>query len=210
MRFVAGQGAVLRCCVQGSVAEILLAGALWLSCCWPGRRGGEPSGISCWPGSRGEAVADREPLAQRTACRSSEAELHREELTAPRKTIQLHREANKRAQKEKGPEETLISLPSHFYLLPCERATRHATRPNRRSPLAFTADMQYRRSCRRHSPLAFTAGMQCWRSCRRHAALAKLPPACNTGEVAAAIMQGLQGRLQQMQELRRALGIRQG
>ena len=30
------------------------------------------------------------------------------------------------------------------------------------------------------------------------------------GEVAAAIMQGLQGRLQQMQELRRALGIRQG
>ena len=93
------------------------------------------------------------PLAQRTACQGIEAELHREELAAPqktmwlhreelaapRKTMRLHREANKRTQKEKGPEETLISLPSHFYLLPCERATRHATRPNRRSPLAFTA-----------------------------------------------------------------------
>ena len=100
---------------------------------------------------------------------------------------ELHREANKRAQKEKGPEETLISLPSHFYLLPCERATRHATRPNRRSPLACSAGMHCRRSCRWHSP-----------------------PACSAGAVAAAIMQGLQGRLQQMQELRRALGIRQG
>ena len=188
MRFVAGRGAVLRCCVQGSVAEMLLAGAPWRSCCWLERRGGAIAGRSavaeaignqllagalwlscCWPGRRGEAVAGREPLAQRTACRSSEAELHREELTAPQKTMWLHREeltaprktmrlqreANKRTQKEKGPEETLISLPSHFYLLPCERATR-------------------------------------------------------AGEVAAAIMQGLQGRLQQMQELRRALGIRQG
>ena len=144
----------------------MLAGALWRSCCWPGRRGGKPSGISCWPRRRGEAVAGRKPLAQRTACRSSEAELHREELAAPRKTMRLHREANKRAQKEKGPEETLISLPSHFYLLTCERATRHATRPNRRSPLACSAGMQCMRSCRRYSPLAFTAGMQCWRSCR--------------------------------------------
>ena len=130
----------------------MLAGTLWRSCCWPRRRG--------------EAVAGRKPLAQRTACRSSEAELHREELAAPRKTMRLHREANKRTQKEKGPEETLISLPSRFYLLPCERATRHATRPNRRSPLACSAGMQCRRSCRRHSPLAFTAGIQCWRSCR--------------------------------------------
>lgn len=135
--------------------------ALWRSCCWPRRRG--------------EAVAGREPLAQRTTCRSSEAELHREELAAPRKTMRLLREANKRTQKEKGPEETLISLPSHFYLLPCERATRHATRPNRRSPLACSAGMHCRRSCRRHSSLAFTAGIQCRRSCRRHAVLAKLP-----------------------------------
>ena len=134
------------------------------------------------PRRRGGTVAGREPLAQRTACRSSEAELYREELAAPRKTMRLHRESNNRTQKEKGPEETLISLPSHFYLLPCERATRQAE-----LPLAFTADMQYRRSCRWHSP-----------------------PACSAGEVAAAIMQGLQGRLQQMQELRRALGIRQG
>ena len=134
MRFVAGRGAV---------AELLLAGALWRSCCWPGRRGGKPSGISCWPRRRGEAVAGRKPLAQRTACRGIEAELHREELAAPqktmwlhreelaapRKTMRLHREANKRAQKEKGPKETLISLPSHFYLLPCERATRQAQLP---------------------------------------------------------------------------------
>ena len=133
MRFVAGRDAV---------AELLLARALWR----------KPSGISCWSGRRGEAVAGREPLAQRRACRSSEAELHREEFAAPRNTMRLHREANKRAQKEKGPEETLISLPSRFYLLPCEGATRHATRPNRRSPLAFTSGIH-----------------------RRHAALAKLP-----------------------------------
>ena len=44
---------------------MLLAGALWRSCCWPGRRGGEPSGISCLPGRRGEAPSGR-------ACRSTE------------------------------------------------------------------------------------------------------------------------------------------
>ena len=150
MRFVAGRGAV---------TELLLAGALWRKTIENQLLAGEPwrraIGNQLLPRRRGEAVAGRKPLAQRTACRSSEAELHREELAAPRKTMRLHREANKRTQKEKGPEETLISLPSHFYLLPCERATR-------------------------------------------------------AGEVAAAIMQGLQGRLQQMQELRRALGIRQG
>ena len=159
MRFVAGRGAV---------AELLLAGALWRKAignqllAWaPWRRA---IGNQLLPRRRGEAVAGREPLAQRTASRGIEEELHREELAAPRKTMRLHRESNKRTQKEKGPEETLISLPSHFYLLPCERATRQA----------------------------------------------KLPLACSAGEVAAAIMQGLQGRLQQMQELRRALGIRQG
>ena len=110
-----------------------------------------PDEVCCWPGRCGGVVAGLGAVAE------------------------LHREANKRAQKEKGPEETLISLPSHFYLLPCERATRHATRPNRRSPLACSAGMHCRRSCRRHSPLAFTAGMQCRRSCRRHAVLAKLP-----------------------------------
>ena len=150
MRFVAGRGAV---------TELLLAGALWRKTIENQLLAGEPwrraIGNQLLPRRRGEAVAGRKPLAQRTACRSSEAELHREELAAPRKTMRLHRESNKRTQKEKGPEETLISLPSHFYLLPCERATR-------------------------------------------------------AGEVAAAIMQGLQGRLQQMQELRRALGIRQG
>ena len=111
---------------------MLLAGALWRSCCWPGRRGGEPSGISC--------------------CRGAVAESHRESAACRNAVAELHREANKRTQKEKGPEETLTSLPSHFYLLPCERATRHATRPNRRSPLAFTVGIH-----------------------RRHAALAQLP-----------------------------------
>ena len=116
--------------------------------------------------------------------RGAAAESHRESAAGRYAVAKLHREANKRTQKEKGPEETLISLPSHFYLLPCERATRHATRPNRRSPLACSAGMHCRRSCRRHSPLAFTAGIQCrhsvqafsagelaarmprWRSCR--------------------------------------------
>ena len=70
------------------------------------------------------------------------------------------------AHKREGPGRDLNISPSRFYLLPCERATCRATRPNRRSPLAFTAGMQCRRSCLWHSPLAFTAGMQCWRSCR--------------------------------------------
>ena len=144
----------------------MLAWALWRSCCWPGRCGGAVAG-------RG---AVEESHRESAACRNAVAESHREStaglgavaelLPAGGAVAELHREANKRAQKEKGPEETLISLPSHFYLLPCERATRHATRPNRHSPLACSAGMHCRRSCRRHSPLAFTAGMQCWRSCR--------------------------------------------
>ena len=147
----------------------MLAGALWRKAignqllAWaPWRRA---IGNQLLPRRRGEAVAGRGPLAQRTACRSSEAELHREELAAPRKTMRLHREANKRTQKEKGPEETLISLPSHFYLLPCERATRHATRPNRRSPLACSAGMHCRQSCRRHATLA-QLPLQLCRDCK--------------------------------------------
>ena len=116
----------------------MLAGALWLSCCRPGRRGGAIAG-------RG-AVAENH--RESAVGRGAVAESHRESAACRNAVAELHREANKRAQKEKGPEETLISLPSRFYLLPCERATRQATRPNRRSPLAFTA------------------GMQCWRSCR--------------------------------------------
>ena len=145
------------CCVRGAVAELLLAWVPWR----------KAIGNQLLPRRRGEAVAGRKPLAQRTACRGIEAELHeeelaapqktmwlhREELAAPRKTMRLHREANKRSQKEKGPEETLISLPSRFYLLSCERATRHATRPNRRSPPACSAG-------------EVADGMQCWRSCR--------------------------------------------
>ena len=126
MRFVAGRGVV---------AELLLAWAPWR----------KAIGNQLLPRRRGEAVAGRKPLAQRTACRGIEAELHeeelaapqktmwlhreeltapqktmwlhREELAAPRKTMRLHREANKRAQKEKGPKETLISLSGHSYLL---------------------------------------------------------------------------------------------
>ena len=66
MRFVAGRGAVLRCCVQGSVAEMLLAGALWRSCCWPESCGGKPSGINCWPGrSSGAASGSQQAHTKR-------------------------------------------------------------------------------------------------------------------------------------------------
>ena len=116
----------------------MLAGALWLSCCRPGRRGGAIAG-------RG-AVAENH--RESAVGRGAVAESHRESAACRNAVAELHREANKRAQKEKGPEETLISLPSHFYLLPCERATRQATRPNRRSPLACSAGMHCRRSCR--------------------------------------------------------------
>ena len=89
---------------------MLLAGALWRKAignqllAWALWR--RAIGNQLLPRRRGEAVAGRKPLAQRTACRGIEAELHREELAAPRKTMRLHREANKRTQKEKGPEET--------------------------------------------------------------------------------------------------------
>ena len=63
------------------------------------------------------------------AGRGAVAESHRESAACRNAVAELHREANKRTQKEKGPEETLISLPSHFYLLPCERATRQAKLP---------------------------------------------------------------------------------
>ncbi len=118
------------------------------------------------------------------------------------------------AHKREGPGRDLNISPEPLLFIalrkgntPCDEAEppftagMHCRRSCRRhSSLAFTAGMHCRRSCRRHSPLAFTAGMQCWHS----------PPAFSAGAVAAAIMQGLQGRLQQMQELRRALGIRQG
>ena len=99
------------------------------------------------------------------AGRDAVAENYRESAAGQGAAAELQREANKRTQKEKGPEETLISLPSHFYLLPCERATSHATRPNRRSPLACSAGMHCRRSCRRHATLA-KLPLQLCRDCK--------------------------------------------
>ncbi len=118
----------------------MLAGTLWLSCCWPGRCGGKPSGISCWPGRRGGEPSGIScwPVRRGEAASGSQ---------------QTH-------TKEKGPEETLISLPSRFYLLPCERATCHATRPNCRSPPAFTAGI-----CRRHAVQA-QLPLQLCRDCK--------------------------------------------
>ncbi len=133
-----------------------------------------PDEVCCWPRRRAEMLRPGQRSGD-VAGRGAVAENYRESAAGQGAAAELHREANKRTQKEKGPEETLISLPSHFYLLPCERATRHATRPNRRSPLACSAGMHCRRSCRRHSPLAFAADMQCRRSCRRHSVLAQLP-----------------------------------
>ena len=126
---------------RGAVAELLLAWAPW-------RRA---IGNQLLPRRCGGAPEERRRYGGAIAGQGAAAE--------------LHREANKRTQKEKGPEETLISLPSRFYLLSCERATRHATRPNRRSPLAFTAGMQCRRSCRRHAVLA-KLPLQLCRDCK--------------------------------------------
>ena len=167
MRFVAGQGAVLRCCVQGSVAEMLLAGALWRSCCWPESCGGKPSGINCWPGrSSGAASGSQQTRTKREG---------------PGRDLNI------------SPEPLLFIALRKGYT-PCDEA----------EP-PFTAGMQCWHALQAKLPTAFISGIH-----RRHSVQAKLPPACSAGEVAAAIMQGLQGRLQQMQELRRALGIRQG
>ena len=78
MRFVAGRGAV---------AKLLLAEALWRSCCrqgtvgtedcWQGRCSEEPSGRCCWPGvpwRRGWRHCGREPSG-RAAGRGALAEL---------------------------------------------------------------------------------------------------------------------------------------
>ena len=123
-----------------------------------------PDEVCCWPRRCGGAVAGRGAVAEShresAAGLGAVAESHRESAACRNAVMRLHREANKRTQKEKGPEETLISLPSHFYLLPCERATRHATRPNRRSPLAFTSGIH-----RRHSVLA-KLPLQLCRDCK--------------------------------------------
>lgn len=43
----------------------MLGGALWRSCCWPGSRGREPSGISCWPRRCGEEPSGISCLPER-------------------------------------------------------------------------------------------------------------------------------------------------
>ena len=132
---VAGRGAVLRCCVQGSVAEMLLAEALWRRTIGNHLLAGTP-----WRSCIGKPTS-----------------------------------AHKKRRARKRPK--YLSRAASIY---CLAKGQHAMRRGRTAV---------------H---------------RRHAVQAKLPPAFSDGEVAAAIMQGLQGRLQQMQELRRALGIRQG
>ena len=103
--------------------------------------------------------------------------------------------------KREGPGRDLNISPEPLLFI----ALRKGYTPCDEAEPPFTAGMQCWHALQAKLPTAFTAGIR-----RRHAVQAKLPPACSAGEVAAAIMQGLQGRLQQMQELRRALGIRQG
>ena len=186
MRFVAGRGAV---------AELLLAWALWRSCCWPGRRGGEPSGISCCLGAVAEQLLAgnrwHRGLPAGALKRSSIGKslpLRRRRCGSIGKNLPLHgrrcgcigkpTSAHKKRRARKRPK--YLSRAASVY---CLAKGQHAMRRGRTAVHLW------------HSPLAFTAGIH-----RRRSA----------GEVAAAIMQGLQGRLQQMQELRRALGIRQG
>ena len=111
-------------------------------CCWPRRRA-----EMLRPGQRSGDVAGRDAVAELLLAGAPWRKPSGISCWPERRggaasgSQQTH-------TKEKGPEETLISLPSHFYLLPCERATRHAMRPNRRSPLACSACMQCWRSCR--------------------------------------------------------------
>ena len=182
MRFVAGLGAV---------AELLLAGALWRSCCWPGRRGGKPSGISCCRG----AVAKLLQAGNRWHRGQPAGAVKRSSIG---KSLPLHgrrcgcigkpTSAHKKRRARKRPK--YLSRAASIYSL---AKGQHAMRRGRTA------------IHRLHAVLACIAGevadgIHLWHS----------PPACSAGAVAAAIMQGLQGRLQQMQELRRALGIRQG
>ena len=105
------------------------------------------------------------------------------------------------AHKREGPGRDLNISPEPLLFI----ALRKGYTPCDEAEPPFTACMQCWHGLQAKLPTAFISGIH-----RRHAVLAQLPPACNAGAVAGAIMQGLQGRLQQMQELRRALGIRQG
>ena len=185
----------------------MLAGALWRKAIGnqllaeaPWRR---TIGNQLLPRRCGEAVAGRKPLAQRTACRggapSGRACRSTEDDAAASGSQQAH-------TKREGPGRDLNISPEPLLFI----ALRKGYTPCDEAEPPFTACMQFWHALQAKLPTAFTAGMQCWRSCRWHAVQVKLSPAYSAGEVAAAIMQGLQGRLQQMQELRRALGIRQG
>ena len=58
MRFVAG-----RC----AVAEVLLAGAPWRRCCWPGRRGGCAAGRSASTNGKSTGSNGRGAVAKKLA-----------------------------------------------------------------------------------------------------------------------------------------------
>ena len=84
------------------------------------------------------------------AGRGAVAESHRESAACRNAVAELHREANKRAQKEKGPKETLISLSGRSFLL-----FRKLT----------AADYANERSAYEH-PANDACELTRWRSCR--------------------------------------------
>ena len=143
MRFVAGRDAV---------AELLLAGALWRSCCWPGRRGGKPSGISCCRGAVAKQLLAgnrwHRGLPAGALKRSSMGKsllLRRRRCGCIGKSLPLHgrrcgcigKPTN--AHKREGPGRDINISPE---------------------PLLFIA---LRKG---NTPGEVAAGMQCWRSCR--------------------------------------------
>ena len=154
MRFVAGRGAV---------AKLLLAEALWRSCCrqgtvgtedcWQGRCSEEPSGRCCWPGvpwRRGWRHCGREPSGRR--CRSG-APLRRRccRPGAPWKRVgsghgnkrqqgkqpagrEHHREAGKERARAEGKE--IAPAASRERATPCcKRTKKRAAKPTLLSPL---------------------------------------------------------------------------
>ena len=179
-------------------------------CCWPGRCGGVVAGLGAVAESHRESAAAwgavaKQLLAGNRRHRGLPAEalkrssmgksllLRRRRCGCIGKSLPLHgrryssigkpTSAHKKRRARKRPK--YLSRAASIY---CLAKGQHAMRRGRTAVHRLHA-------VQAKLPLAFTIGIH-----RRRSA----------GEVAAAIMQGLQGRLQQMQELRRALGIRQG
>ena len=153
----------------------MLAGALWRSCCWPGRRGGESSGISCCRGAVAKQLLAgnrwHRGLPAGALKRSSMGKsllLRRRRCGCIGKSLPLHgrrcgcigkpTNSHKKRRARKRPK--YLSRAASIYSL---AKGQHAMRRGRTA-------VHRRHALQAKLPTAFTSGIH-----RRHSVLAQLP-----------------------------------